>query len=568
MSYHMLNGKADDYFQGMNMPRLPSNAPGGTPGANGVPGSSGAGGMRPPSRAMNPPTAGGGSGGNELVNGYPVPPTTPKHPPTHGTSQMGQVHPQPHQQGNMTPQHHQQHPQNTLMQSTTPTYSLRPDPLKRKASGLESPKMGPPTEIPFHGHNNDAPSMVDRLNSAMQNGVIGGKPPSNNMNFGMGLTRPGTRSGFSPSTPASASTPGVSGQQLENIQARPQSPPPNRPEQLVPIRLEFDVDHHKYRDTFVWNLNDPVVTPEIFAQTVVADYQLAPTYHSTIVKNIQEQLGDYKAHSALYDGEGGEYLGDDSDPSSVERGVLDEKDAIWWENWRKRLRTEHGFVKTGKGPKDLAPDVTNFAGEKSMTVEEFGADECKMIDDMRIIIKRCLLVLDIHFQLDIIVGSMKLDDQFEWDIDNVKVSPEHFAEVYTRDLDLSGEFRTAISHSIREQVQAYQKSLFLVGRPFDGSIRDEDLRSSFLPSLTEGARPMGPFIGHVPSPYLLLCLIQLYSCTVGTTLMDPTNIVTHELETQRARAFTAREMAFNILGPISPPSSLLYHPGRARVSST
>ncbi|KAF5333778.1 hypothetical protein D9757_015422 [Collybiopsis confluens] len=85
--------------------------------------------------------------------------------------------------------------------------------------------MGPPTEIPFHGHNNDAPSMVDRLNSAMQNGVIGGKPPSNNMNFGMGLTRPGTRSGFSPSTPASASTPGVSGQQLENIQARPQSPP-------------------------------------------------------------------------------------------------------------------------------------------------------------------------------------------------------------------------------------------------------------------------------------------------------------------------------------------------------
>ena len=27
------------------------------------------------------------------------------------------------------------------------------------------------------------------------------------------------------------------------------------PEQLVPIRLEFDVEHHKMRDTFVWNLN-------------------------------------------------------------------------------------------------------------------------------------------------------------------------------------------------------------------------------------------------------------------------------------------------------------------------
>ena len=29
----------------------------------------------------------------------------------------------------------------------------------------------------------------------------------------------------------------------------------DRPEQLVPIRLEFDVEHHKMRDSFVWNLN-------------------------------------------------------------------------------------------------------------------------------------------------------------------------------------------------------------------------------------------------------------------------------------------------------------------------
>ena len=35
----------------------------------------------------------------------------------------------------------------------------------------------------------------------------------------------------------------------------------DRPEQLVPIRLEFDVDHHKMRDTFVWNLNGGVFGP-------------------------------------------------------------------------------------------------------------------------------------------------------------------------------------------------------------------------------------------------------------------------------------------------------------------
>jgi SWI/SNF-related matrix-associated actin-dependent regulator of chromatin subfamily B protein 1 len=38
---------------------------------------------------------------------------------------------------------------------------------------------------------------------------------------------------------------------------------------------------------------------------------------------------------------------------------------------------------------------------------------------------------------------MKLDDQFEWDIDNVSVSPERFAEVYTRDLGLGNEFKYA-----------------------------------------------------------------------------------------------------------------------------
>jgi SWI/SNF-related matrix-associated actin-dependent regulator of chromatin subfamily B protein 1 len=56
--------------------------------------------------------------------------------------------------------------------------------------------------------------------------------------------------------------------------------------------------------------------------------------------------------------------------------------------------------------------------------------------------------------------------------------------------------RTAIAHCIREQIQTYQKSLFLVGHPSDGSpIQDDDLRTSFLPTLTSGARP----IDQVPS---------------------------------------------------------------------
>ena len=51
--------------------------------------------------------------------------------------------------------------------------------------------------------------------------------------------------------------------------------------------------------------------------------------------------------------------------------------------------------------------------------------------------------------------------------------------------------RTGIAHSIREQVHTYQKSLFLVGHPSDGSVvQDDDLRMSFLSPVTSVARPM------------------------------------------------------------------------------
>ena len=59
--------------------------------------------------------------------------------------------------------------------------------------------------------------------------------------------------------------------------------------------------------------------------------------------------------------------------------------------------------------------------------------------------------------------------------------------------------RTAIAHSIREQVQIYQKSLFLVGHPSDGSaVQDDDLRMSLLPSLTSGARSMEQVSAFTP----------------------------------------------------------------------
>jgi len=133
----------------------------------------------------------------------------------------------------------------------------------------------------------------------------------------------------------------------------------NRPEQLVPLRIEFDVEHHKMRDTFVWNLNgklssipsntqnthtlaDPIVTPEAFAQSMVEDYALAPSYHSVIVKTIQDQLSDFKAHSANYDARAVNcypHLRQRTTTTIFKipiRGLLDDESIAWWMTWRKK----------------------------------------------------------------------------------------------------------------------------------------------------------------------------------------------------------------------------------------
>ena len=95
-------------------------------------------------------------------------------------------------------------------------------------------------------------------------------------------------------------------------------------------------------------------------------------------------------------------------------------------------------------------------------------------DELRIVIK-----------LNITIGQHTLVDQFEWDMNNSGEAAEVFARQMACDEALSGEFTTAIAHSIREQVQLFTRSLYVLGYHFDGSIvTDEDIKSSL------GSSPM------------------------------------------------------------------------------
>ncbi|KAF2101728.1 SNF5-domain-containing protein, partial [Rhizodiscina lignyota] len=183
-------------------------------------------------------------------------------------------------------------------------------------------------------------------------------------------------------------------------------------EELVPVRLDIEMEKLKLRDTFTWNLHDRVVAPELFAEALVEDFKVPPEISAGLVHQItgeiREQIQDFYPHVFI-----------DEEP--------------------------------------LDPHLPYSAYKN---------------DEMRILIK-----------LNITIGQHTLVDQFEWEINNPLNNPEEFARQMAWEMSLSGEFTTAIAHSIREQCQMFTRSLYITGHPFDGRpIEDADVRDGFLPS--------------------------------------------------------------------------------------
>lgn len=181
-------------------------------------------------------------------------------------------------------------------------------------------------------------------------------------------------------------------------------------EELVPIRIDLEMDKLRLRDTFTWNLHEKLVSPDMFADYLVEDLRLPPEATPQVMQQVRselhEQIHNFYPHIIVEDG-----------PLEVGRLYSDHKD-----------------------------------------------------DEMRIMIK-----------LNITIGRITLVDQFEWDINNPHNSPEEFARLMAWENALSGEFTTAIAHSIREQSQLYTKSLYLTNHCFDGRpVEDPELRDSFL----------------------------------------------------------------------------------------
>ena len=74
----------------------------------------------------------------------------------------------------------------------------------------------------------------------------------------------------------------------------------NQPDFLVPIRLDMEIDGHKLRDTFTWNKNEQLVTPEQFAEVLCDDLDLpASAFVPAIAQSIRQQIESFQTDTLL-----------------------------------------------------------------------------------------------------------------------------------------------------------------------------------------------------------------------------------------------------------------------------
>lgn len=76
----------------------------------------------------------------------------------------------------------------------------------------------------------------------------------------------------------------------------------NQSDVLVPIRVDLEIEGQKLRDTFTWNKNEQLITPEIFAELLCDDLDLNPvTFIPAISQSIRQQLESHPSDNIIED---------------------------------------------------------------------------------------------------------------------------------------------------------------------------------------------------------------------------------------------------------------------------
>jgi SWI/SNF-related matrix-associated actin-dependent regulator of chromatin subfamily B protein 1 len=212
----------------------------------------------------------------------------------------------------------------------------------------------------------------------------------------------------------------------------------NVEDHIIPIRIDIEHDHFRLKDTFMWNVSDTVVTPEMFASSICDDFGVhLHIYGPKIVAAINERVQEYRDQIAPIEQSGPSLKGKlnegDQDGKALlemfRRAQEDEDDSSPVSD---EIRTDPGMDEDERVKVVTFEDeiVSEPSGERPMTAAELEemVEGKEANEELRLLIK-----------VEILVGNQNLTDTFEWDL-NSEVTPEEFAYSYCTELGLSGEF--------------------------------------------------------------------------------------------------------------------------------
>ncbi|VVT44372.1 uncharacterized protein SAPINGB_P000394 [Magnusiomyces paraingens] len=225
-------------------------------------------------------------------------------------------------------------------------------------------------------------------------------------------------------------------------------------EVLVPIRLNLEYDNFRISDCFLWNLNEKVLTPEMFAISLCQDLELP-----------------------IAGGPGG--IGALGGPVVVETSSI---------------------------PSTLAQSLahTNYVNQIASTIHT-QLHEYTTFANVKLPQETGFHVI---ISLSVNLNKQVYEDKFEWDLSNSSslkaeersgvrdsgLTPLEFAKTVVQDLGLSGEFYPAIAHAVYESIYRVKKEAL------DGHLPPQEVENYAAFGLEAGWRVEQEMLGEEWAP--------------------------------------------------------------------
>jgi SWI/SNF-related matrix-associated actin-dependent regulator of chromatin subfamily B protein 1 len=72
--------------------------------------------------------------------------------------------------------------------------------------------------------------------------------------------------------------------------------------QMVPIKIDLELEGRRYKDLFLWDKNEPYLTLESFVKILIEEQNLPAVFENELISTIKKQINQFRQYKQM-DGE-------------------------------------------------------------------------------------------------------------------------------------------------------------------------------------------------------------------------------------------------------------------------